>query len=107
MDERSRRIAARFEVPMLVASLLVIPLLIIQESASSEPWTTIGDVLNWGTWLAFLSELVVMLIVAAGCAPTRSRSSRSCSPRRCSPPDWRRHGYCGCCEWSAWGGSLR
>jgi voltage-gated potassium channel len=63
MDERSRRVAKRFDVPMLIASLLVIPLLLIDATAANEPWTTIGNVLNWGTWLAFLTELVVMLIV--------------------------------------------
>jgi len=61
MDERSERISQRFEVPMLLAAVLVIPLLIIEESNVGEPWDTIGTVLNWGTWLAFLAELVVML----------------------------------------------
>ena len=61
MDERSERISQRFEVPMLLAAVLVIPLLIIEESNLGEPWDTIGTVLNWGTWLAFLAELVVML----------------------------------------------
>jgi voltage-gated potassium channel len=63
MDERAERIAHRFEVPMLVAAVLVIPLLIIEESDLGEPWSTIGTVLNWGAWLAFLAELVVMLAV--------------------------------------------
>jgi voltage-gated potassium channel len=63
MDERSRRVAARFETPMLIASLLVIPLLVIEESDLGEPWTTVADILNWGTWLAFLFELIVMLAV--------------------------------------------
>jgi voltage-gated potassium channel len=63
MDERAQRIAHRFEVPMLVAAVLVIPLLIIEESNVGEPWSTVGTVLNWGTWLAFLAELVVMLAV--------------------------------------------
>lgn len=48
---------------MLVAAVLVIPVLLIEESNVGEPWDTIGTVLNWGTWLAFLSELVVMLAV--------------------------------------------
>jgi voltage-gated potassium channel len=63
MDGRSRRVEERFQVPTLIAALLVIPLLIIQESASGKPWTTIAEVLDWGTWLTFLVELVVMLIV--------------------------------------------
>jgi voltage-gated potassium channel len=63
MDERSERMARRFEVPMLIAALLVIPMLVIQESSWGEPWPTVADILNWGTWLAFLIEVVVMLIV--------------------------------------------
>jgi voltage-gated potassium channel len=69
MDERSERIARAFEVPMLVAAALVIPLLIIEESDLGQPWTTVGTALNWTTWLAFLAELVVML----GVVPDRRR----------------------------------
>jgi hypothetical protein len=67
--ERSERIAARFELPMLVASLLVIPIIAIEQSDVSEPWDTIGAVLNWTTWAAFLAEAVTMLAVV----PDRSR----------------------------------
>jgi hypothetical protein len=77
MDERAERIARRFEVSMLVAAGLVIPLLILEQSSLGEPWSTVAVVLNWGTWAAFAVELVVMLAVVAtdatGCASTRSR----------------------------------
>jgi hypothetical protein len=56
MDERSQQVERRLEAPLLVAAVLVIPLLVIEESAPSELWSTIGDVLNWGTWLAFAAE---------------------------------------------------
>ncbi len=39
MNERSERIARAFEVPMLVAVVLVIPLLIIEESDLGQPST--------------------------------------------------------------------
>lgn len=48
---------------MVVAALLVIPLIAIEQSDLGEPWQTVGDVLNWGTWLAFLVEFVVMMRV--------------------------------------------
>jgi voltage-gated potassium channel len=48
---------------MLIAAVLVIPVLVLEESNVGEPWATVGSVLNWGTWLAFLAELVVMLTV--------------------------------------------
>ncbi len=63
MDDRSRRIQARFEAPLLVAALLVIPLIAIEESAVGEPWDTLATALNWGVWTAFLAEIVVMLRV--------------------------------------------
>jgi hypothetical protein len=49
VDERSERIARRFEVPMLVAAVLVIPLLILEESDVGEPWDTVAVILNWGS----------------------------------------------------------
>src|SRR4051812_1073346 len=63
MDERSKRIQQRFEWPMLIAALLVIPVIVVEESNFGEPWETIASVLNWGIWLTFLSEVVVMLWV--------------------------------------------
>jgi hypothetical protein len=46
MDERSERIARRFEKPMLVAALLVIPVLFIEESTVGEPLDAIAVALN-------------------------------------------------------------
>jgi hypothetical protein len=51
MDERSERIERRLEPVMIAAALLVIPLIVIEESSFGEPWDSIGIVLNWGTWL--------------------------------------------------------
>jgi voltage-gated potassium channel len=63
VDERAERIAQRFELPILVAALLVVPVIVIEESSLGEPWRGIAGVLNWAIWLAFLVELVVMLSV--------------------------------------------
>lgn len=63
MDARSERVARRFEIPMFIAALLVVPMLVLYESDVSGTWKTVADVLNWGTWLAFLGEAVVMLAV--------------------------------------------
>lgn len=62
-EERAERIDRAFDVPMLVAALLVIPVLVIEESNVSPAVGTFGTVLNWATWLAFVVELVVMLTV--------------------------------------------
>lgn len=63
VNERAERLAARFEKPILVAALLVVPVLVIEESDTSAAVKTVGHVLNWLIWLAFLAELVVMLRV--------------------------------------------
>lgn len=63
MDERSERIAKRFQPVVTVAALLVIPVLILQESDRGATANTVGDVLDWLSWSAFAAELVVMLCV--------------------------------------------
>jgi voltage-gated potassium channel len=50
-------------VPMLVAALLVIPVLGIEESGAGEPWRAVANVLNWTIWAAFAVEAAVMLAV--------------------------------------------
>ena len=63
MDARSEAVQARFEWPVIVAALLTIPLVLIQESSLAEPWPTVATVLNWVTWLVFATEVVVMLCI--------------------------------------------
>ncbi len=54
----------RFEQPMFVAALLVIPVVVIDASRASHEWKTFALVLNWLIWLAFAAELVTMLRVS-------------------------------------------
>jgi voltage-gated potassium channel len=63
VDERAERIQARFEWPMVIAAVLVIPVIWIEAAEPGEPLESIGAVLNWLTWGAFLTELVVMVYV--------------------------------------------
>lgn len=63
VDERARRIERRLEGPLLVAALLTIPAIAIEQSNVGEPWDTIAVVLNWTIWTAFVAEVVVMLTV--------------------------------------------
>ncbi len=63
MDERSARMARRFEVPVLIAAVLVIPVIVIEESNVAEPWDTAAYVANWLIWTVFLAELVAMLVI--------------------------------------------
>jgi voltage-gated potassium channel len=51
----------RLEWPLLVAAMLTIRAIAIEQSGAGEPWDTAGAVLNWTIWLAFLGEAAVML----------------------------------------------
>ena len=48
---------------MLVAAILVIPVIVIENSALESHWQTGAAVLNWLIWLAFLVETLAMLSV--------------------------------------------
>lgn len=48
---------------MLVAALLVIPVIAVEQSDAGEPWRAVAGVLNWIIWVAFAVELVAMLVV--------------------------------------------
>jgi hypothetical protein len=62
-DARRAEAQRFFEKPLLVAAVLSIPATILQTTQVSDPWGTIGTVLNWVIWTAFLAELVVMLVI--------------------------------------------
>ncbi len=62
-DERPERIAGWFEVPVLVAALLTIPVLAVEQSGLSDAWKSLAAGLNWLIWTVFLLELVTMLAV--------------------------------------------
>jgi voltage-gated potassium channel len=62
-SSRSERIARWFEVPLLVAALLAIPVIVVQESNLGSPWEAVAAVLDWLIWGAFALQLVVMLAI--------------------------------------------
>jgi voltage-gated potassium channel len=72
-EERVARIDKRFEVPIFIAALLVIPVIVIEQAHVSHGIKTFGATLNWVIWAAFATELVVMLAVV----PDRMRWVRS------------------------------
>ena len=58
---RDERIARWFEVPLLVAALLAIPVIVVQELNLGRSWEALAAVLDWVIWGAFVTQLVVML----------------------------------------------
>jgi hypothetical protein len=68
LNPRAEAIQRQFEKPLIVAAVLSIPTTILQFSSIGEPWQTLGEILNWLIWLAFLAELGAMLAVARALA---------------------------------------
>jgi voltage-gated potassium channel len=69
VDERSREVERRLELPLLIFALLTIPAIVLEYADQQEPWHAIGIALNWSIWLAFVAEVVIMLRVV----PDRGR----------------------------------
>jgi len=63
MNERAIRVERFFNVPVLIAALLVVPVLVTEYTAVSDTVKTVAAVLNWTIWLVFLAEVVAMLWV--------------------------------------------
>jgi voltage-gated potassium channel len=66
IEIRAKRVAHVFEWPTLVGALLVVPVILLQESSVSHHWKELAAILNWGIWLVFAAETVAMLAVSPG-----------------------------------------
>lgn len=62
MPDRADRLARRLEKPLLVAALLTIPALVLDES-TSHPWSDAAPFLNWVIWVTFAAEAGLMMYV--------------------------------------------
>jgi len=60
---RAERIARRLEVPLIIAALLAIPTIIVQESNFGGSWEALATVLDWCIWGVFAANVVIMLAV--------------------------------------------
>ncbi len=64
VNARALAMERRLERPLLLAALLTIPAIAIEQSNPSDPWRSIAVALNWMIWIAFLAEAVLMLRLA-------------------------------------------
>jgi voltage-gated potassium channel len=69
MDESRERWARRFDVLVLGAAALVIPVVVIEQTRTSDTLKTIAAIANWMIWLVFVAEVVFMLSIV----PNRKR----------------------------------
>lgn len=63
-QDTAGRVETPFEPLILVATLAMIPVLIVQRDAKSHAWTTAAQVANWVIWGIFAAEIVAILVVA-------------------------------------------
>jgi voltage-gated potassium channel len=63
-QDESGRVQTPLEPIVLVATLALIPVLIIESDAKSEGWQRFAEVANWVIWAVFAIELAAILIVA-------------------------------------------
>jgi voltage-gated potassium channel len=66
---RAERAARRLQTPMIVAALLAIPTIVVQESNFGKGWEVLASVLDWCIWAVFAANLVIMLVLV----PDRKR----------------------------------
>jgi hypothetical protein len=72
-QSESGRVRHPFEPVILVATLAMIPVLIIERDAKSDGWQTVAQTANWLIWAIFAAELVFVLWVA----PAKRRALRA------------------------------
>src|ERR687895_1598590 len=60
---RAERVAGWLRVPLIVAALLAIPTIIVQESKLGGIWEVLATVLDWCIWAMFAANLLIMLSI--------------------------------------------
>jgi hypothetical protein len=58
---RAERVERRLRVPMIVAALLAIPTIVVQEVSLGGFWESLANVMDWCIWGVFAANLVIML----------------------------------------------
>ena len=66
---RAEHMERRLRVPMIVAALLAIPTIVVQEASLGGFWEPLVTVMDWCIWGVFAANLVIMLAVV----PNRRR----------------------------------
>src|SRR5215211_4090897 len=60
---RAERVAGWLRVPLIIAALLAIPTIIVQESDLGRSWEVFAAVLDWCIWAMFAANLAIMLSI--------------------------------------------
>jgi voltage-gated potassium channel len=68
-DPRAERVDRWLRTPLIVAALLAIPTIVVQESDLGRAWEILASVMDWSIWAVFAANLIIMLAVV----PNRRR----------------------------------
>jgi voltage-gated potassium channel len=60
---RAERATEWLRVPLIVAALLAIPTIVVQESDLGRTWEALAAVLDWCIWAMFAANLAIMLSI--------------------------------------------
>ena len=60
---RAERVAKWLQVPLIIAALLAIPTIIVQESDLGRFWEITAAVVDWCIWAMFAANLAIMLSI--------------------------------------------
>jgi voltage-gated potassium channel len=61
--ERAARVEQKLQLPLMIAAALTLPSVILMETTETGTLQTVSTILNWGTWLVFALDVVLMLIL--------------------------------------------
>lgn len=64
LGERAARVRHRFEIPVLVTALAVVPVIFLEERATTEWQVDMAAAANWAIWGVFLVEYLVVVSLA-------------------------------------------
>lgn len=62
-NPQAEKLRRRFEIPVLIAALLVVPVIYIEEQVADPIWLNVALIGNWLIWLAFFLEYMVLVRV--------------------------------------------
>ncbi|MDX1467785.1 MAG: ion channel [Acidimicrobiia bacterium] len=65
LNEKAATARRRFELPVLIAALAVVPVIYIEETSTSTTMLAIADIANWLIWLAFAVEYTVVMTLTS------------------------------------------
>jgi voltage-gated potassium channel len=64
MNERSTNLERKLEIPMIIAAILTLPALLLEDGSKTGTWHNIGYIGGAATWAVFLAGAILMFSVA-------------------------------------------